>query len=123
MKMNKKLVAILLLVVMVVSLAACSSNSIVGVWKLDAKAIMEMTGMPAEMVAVADMIDGTMEFTKDGKTITKITAMGQTQTIENTYKVDGNKLISDGGEATFKIDGDKLSITESGLTLTRTRAK
>lgn len=121
MKLSKKLVAVLLLVVMVFSLAACGSSSIVGVWKMDTKAIMEMAGLPADMVAVADMIDGTVEFTNDGKVITKITAMGQTETQEGTYKVEGDKLTMNGSAGTFKIDGNKLTLSQNGITLTFTR--
>lgn len=103
MKMNKKLVAILLLVVMVVSLAACSGNSIVGKWKLEQNGVTVI-----------------MDFGSDNKV--KTIAAGQT-VLTQDYKVDGNKLIMDGGEATFKIDGDKLALTEGGITLTLTRAK
>ena len=120
MKLNKKLVALLLLVVMVFSLAACGSNSIVGVWKMDITAIMEMAGLSG-MESVADMIEGTMEFKNDGKAIMTIYFMGQTQTQEFTYKVDGDKLTMNGGTSTFKINGNKLTITENGMTLTFTR--
>lgn len=103
MKMNKKLVAILLLVVMVVSLAACGSNSIVGKWKL------EMNGQA--------MI---MEFRSDNKVVTSVA--GQT-VLTQDYKVDGNKLTVNGMEDTFEIKGDKLMIHESGITITLTRTK
>ena len=45
----KKILALLLALAMLLSLAACgSNNSIVGVWKMDIDAILQMAGMSAE---------------------------------------------------------------------------
>lgn len=127
MKLGKKLVAVLLLVVMVVSLAACSSSSIVGKWKMDIKSVLTMSGMSEadyeQMKPLIGDMSATMEFTEDGKVYLVVTAMGQSETKEQTYSVDGDKLTMDGSTATYKIDGDKLTITENGMSLTMTRVK
>ena len=127
MKLGKKLVAVLLLVVMVVSLAACSSSSIVGKWKMDIKSVLKMSGMSEadyeQMKPLIGDMSATMEFTEDGKVYLVVTAMGQSETKEQTYSVDGDKLTMDGSTATYKIDGDKLTITENGMSLTMTRVK
>lgn len=125
MKLSKKLVAVLLLVVLVVSLAACSSNSVVGVWQMDIDSVLTQAGISKadyEMVkAMGFEMEATMEFTKDGKAIMKVTAMGQTQTQEGKYEVKGDKLILDGDESTFKINGNKLTITSGSVVLNMTK--
>lgn len=125
MKLSKKLVAVLLLVVMVFSLAACGSNSIVGVWKMDVGSLLQQVGMSeSEYEAMKSLLgdmEGTVEFTSDGKMITKVTAMGQTQTQEGTYTVEGDKLTMDGSTGTYKIDGNKLTLTQNGMSMTLTR--
>ena len=127
MKLGKKLVAVLLLVVMVVSLAACSSSSIVGKWKMDIKSVLTMSGMSEaeyeQMKPLIGDMSATMEFTEDGKVYLVVTAMGQSQTEEQTYSVDGDKLTMGGDTGTYKIDGDKLTITQDGMSLTMTRVK
>ena len=128
MKLNKKLVALLLLVVMVFSLAACGSNSIVGKWKVDMDSYLKALA-PSEQEyenAMAEVkyanIEVILEFTSDGKVIRTSSYMGQSDTQETTtYKVDGDKLTMDGSTSTFKINGNKLTITENGMSLTFTR--
>ena len=96
MKLGKKLVAVLLLVVMVVSLAACSSSSIVGKWKMDIKSVLTMSGMSEaeyeQMKPLIGDMSATMEFTEDGKVYLVVTAMGQSETEEQTYSVDGDRI-------------------------------
>lgn len=127
MKLGKKLVAVLLLVVMVVSLAACSSSSIVGKWKMDIKSVLKMSGMSEadyeQMKSLIGDMSATMEFTEDGKVYLVVTAMGQSETEEQTYSVDGDKLTMGGSTGTYKLDGDKLTITQDGMSLTMTRVK
>ena len=127
MKLGKKLVAVLLLVVMVVSLAACSSSSIVGKWKMDIKSVLTMSGMSEaeyeQMKPLIGDMSATMEFTEDGKVYLVVTAMGQSETEEQTYSVDGDKLTMGGSTGTYKIDGDKLTLTQDGMSLTMTRVK
>ena len=90
----KKIVTVILALVMVFSLAACgSNNSIVGVWKMDIDAILQMAGMSAEeyeqVKALVGAMEGTMEFKADGKMVMTMTMMGQSETQEGTYK-DGD---------------------------------
>lgn len=107
MKLSKKLVAILLLAVMVVSLAACSSNSIVGKWKFDH----------------GDGDYTIYEFKENGKLYGTFHYGGQVETDETTYTVDGDKLTFEGVTYTFKVDGDKLQMTAGSATANLTRVK
>ena len=101
------------------------SGSIVGVWKMDIDAVLEMAGISkVEYEAVKSLVgemEATVEFTKDGKCITKISMMGQTETEESEYKVDGNILTMNGEAGEFKINGNKLTLTTGGQSLTLTR--
>ena len=107
MKLSKKLAAILLLAVMVVSLAACSSNSIVGKWKLD----------------YGNGDYDIYEFKENGKLYGTFHYGDQVRTDETTYTVDGDKLTYERMNCTFKVDGDKLQMTMGSTTLNLTRVK
>ena len=101
------------------------TDSIVGVWKMDIDAVLEMAGMSkSDYEAVKSLIgeiEATVEFTKDGKCILKVSMMGQTETEESEYKVDGNILYMNGDPGEFKINGNKLTLTYEGQSLTLTR--
>lgn len=131
MKLNKRILAILVLVVMALSLTACSSGSgsIVGVWKMDIDAILAMEGITKEaypdeydmmksMMAGAEM---TLEFTNDGRCIMKASVMGETTEEQSTYTLEGNTIYLDGEPGEYKISGNKLTLTEGGISLTLTR--
>ncbi|MBE5786740.1 MAG: hypothetical protein E7324_04285 [Clostridiales bacterium] len=127
MKLNKRFLAVLVLVVMAFSLAACSGgeSTIVGTWKMDLEGMLAVSGISKAdyeaMKSTIGEIEMTMEFTKDGKVITKITMMGQTETETATYKVEGNQLYVDGDPGEFKLNGNKLTLTYDGQSVDFTR--
>ncbi|MBQ4639329.1 MAG: hypothetical protein IJB69_02300 [Clostridia bacterium] len=128
MKMNK-IVAVLMLVVMAFALTACGAKqqSVVGKWEMDMNAVMEMMGVSEEEMALvqalASDMSATMEFTKDGKCILEMTAMGQSQTQEQEYVIEDGKIVLEGSPADYKVEGDKLSITADGITMVLTKVK
>ncbi len=139
MKLNKKWIAVLLLVVMAVALTACGGEkkeeaakpTIVGVWKMDIKDVLKEINMTQEeydtmkqfMENMAASIGGTVEFTADGKWVKTISSgMGIPADADSgVYKVEGDKLTLDEQEtATFKIEGNTLTIsTDPAMVLTR----
>lgn len=136
MKMNKKWIAVIMLVVMVFALTACGEKkeetkpteapkaTIVGVWQMDIESLLTMAGISAEeyeMVKSAGGFEITLEFTADGKAIMTTTAMGQSQVDESTYSVNGDVLTMDGSDGTYKIEGNKLTLSQGELTLNLTR--
>lgn len=139
MKLNKKWIAVLLLVVMALCLTACGEKkeeakpteapkpTIVGKWQMDIKSVLKMSGISEaeyeQMKPLIGDMSATMEFTEDGKVYLVVTAMGQSETEEEAYSVDGDKLTMSGSTGTYKIDGDKLTITQDGMSLTMTRVK
>ena len=121
MKMGKKLVAALLLVVLVFSLAACGSKGIVGKWQLDVDATLLDAGVPKDQLEMARSAMGSMnvsmEFTKDGKVTMTGYLMGESADRSGTYTLDGDQLTLDGEQFTIKLDGNKLTIPTSEISL------
>lgn len=115
--MKKRAIGIVaLLMAMLLLLTACG-NSIEGTWQYTGG-----SGDGAAYFDVVKQLGGTITFTfKSGKLNIKMEAMGESETIENTYTINGNKLTlsSDGStsEAEFKVDGKKLTLTIEGSTL------
>lgn len=130
MKSAKRILALALIAMMALSLAACSktdAEKLIGKWDIDTKSLYIMAGVPEDQVEefksmVGDM-SGSMEFTKDGKIIMIMTAMGQTNKEENTYTVEGNKIVINGDPAEFKISGKTLTLKHETFDLTLTKAK
>ena len=128
MKNGKKLLAALLLVVLVFTLAACGSEGIVGKWEMDLESVLKHSGMSMEEYNQAKPylgeVSATLEFTKDGRAIACMTAMGETETDETTYTVDGNKItFSDGSGFTFEVKGKTLTMNMDGMILTLKKIK
>lgn len=121
MKMGKKLVAALLLVVLVFSLAACGSKGIVGKWQLDVDATLLEAGVPKDQLEMARSALGSrnvsMEFTKDGKVTMTGYLMGEIANKSGTYTLDGDQLALDGEQFTIKLDGNKLTFLHPEISL------
>lgn len=114
-----------------VAVSASAENSdLVGVWEMDVNAIMAMTGMDMESMteeekamveAVLAETSMTLEFTADGRVIMSMTMMGETQTEEKAYEVQGSQIIMDGFPSDFVIEGNTLTITEGEASMSMTR--
>jgi uncharacterized lipoprotein YehR (DUF1307 family) len=94
----KKLMSLLLLLLLVLSLVACSSESIVGEW--NPEGVEELEGFEEALMVITDtemiILGAAIPYTLDGNKIT-ITTEGSEETIN--YSFDGDKLIlSAGGE-------------------------
>jgi uncharacterized protein (TIGR03066 family) len=93
-------------VALVVGLVAAGSAA--GQEKVDAKKLVgkwDLTTAPpgAKMV---------IEMTKDGKAVMTVEAGGKKETMEGTYKVDGNKLTVTTKLPGGKEDKDEMTITK-----------
>lgn len=142
MKLSMKLLVVLVLIVMAIPMAVFAAEEvaapaveevtaeqaevveedlppIVGVWKLDLAALNELLG--ADTAAFenlqyrAEDLSITVEFTKDGKVITTVTAFGEESVHEDTYTAtyeEGNYRVSiNGGEPYyFSIEDNVLTI-------------
>ena len=138
MKLNKKWIALLLLVVVAVCLTACGEKkeeakpaeepkTIVGLWIVNVEESMMADGLSAEEAReyAASMGDAKMtyEFTADGRLIGRQTMNGETVTEETTYTLDGNNLnMGEGSSVVYKLEGDKLTIV-GGDTFVMYRSK
>lgn len=142
MNLNKKWIAVLLLVVLALCLTACGEKkeeapktpaateapkTIVGLWVVNMEETMIADGLSAEEAkeTVAAMGDAKMtyEFTADGRLIGTQTMNGENMTEETTYTLDGDKLImGEGSTAVYKLEGDKLTI-DGGDTFVMYRSK
>ncbi|MBQ3156017.1 MAG: hypothetical protein IJB81_03700 [Clostridia bacterium] len=104
-----------------------AEGGLVGVWKLDIEAIVQLLGIPQEeyeqMKAFLALITGTMEFTADGRCVITIDALGQQDVTESAYEVKDGKIYLDGAPADYTIVGDTLTIIEGEVTMTLTRVK
>lgn len=136
MKNVKKILAVLLLVVMVFSFAACSSGpkSIVGVWEMEMEDYYEMFSGAMGMLGGDDygfgylmdyafsQSEATMEFTNDGRAIMRTYFMGSMNSEDTySYEIEGDKLIMDGSAVRYTLNGNKLILMENGLKLEMTR--
>ena len=110
--------------------ASAENGDLVGVWEMDVNAIMAMTGMDMESMtedekaiveAVLAETSMTLEFTADGRAIMSMTMMGETQTEEKAYEVQGSQIIMDGFPSDFVIEGNTLTITEGEASMSMTR--
>ena len=132
MKLNKLIRAILLLTVTMLTLTACSSNNIVGKWKIDpkdlnAKDFMAASGYSAnslEYLMAETMLktaEISMEFTKDGRLITHTSIMGKDIQQEQEYKVQGNVIHSGESATKFQINNNQLILIDGENTIVLTR--
>ncbi len=101
-------VALLLVVLSVASLAACGGNKIqAGTYK-----VTEVTGDGAEAISsLKDYI--TLEVAEDGKAKMIVSMLGQTQETEMEFK-DNGKVTLDGSESNYTVDGNKITIESDG---------
>lgn len=135
MKLNKKWIAVILLVVMALCLTACGEKkeeakpaeaakpTIVGVWEMEKETLLNTFGLTDEAYEEAKAEFGyiaiTYEFTADGKVIATEISGEEKQVIgETTYIVDGNNITIDGDKSTYKIDGNKLFVTDDSTAVT-----
>lgn len=126
MKRNKRTV-FLLLAVMVFTLGACGTQSIVGQWSFDIGAAMQLTGVSKEEIASVQAMTGNtpvlLEFTGDGRYIVRVTINGEEQLLETTYTLEGNRVLTDGTEFEYKVEGNRLFLTDGGFTFGLDRVK
>lgn len=106
--------------------APAANGGIVGVWVMDMEDMLGQMGLAAEEYEMAKGMLGdasiVLEFTADGKAISNISVMGQTESNTTTYEVDGGNLIIEGEPAPYQVNGDRLTITTpTGETLNLTR--
>lgn len=141
MKMNKRWMAALMLLVMMLALTACgekkeaapkptdapqyAGHPIVGVWVLDRDQMMQGVSQEEyeQNKEAYDSSEVAMEFTADGKLLMHISAMGQTDIREVTYTVSDNQLAFMGTAGTFAIEGDRLTLVQGSDTILYTRKK
>lgn len=139
MKSKKSVLAIVLGVLMVIMLVACSKSedvSLIGKWKLDMDDYYEKvraSGVSDEQIQEIKEMEMTVieEYTEDGERI-RITTR---ENAEDNYDmedwnyeiIDGRIAISEHGSERgyidFKIKGRTLELTYEGVTLRYTRVK
>ncbi len=137
--MKKSIALALVLVLALVTLAACGAKkdapaadpaaALVGTWEMDPLAAMQAADPSATAIPGMENAKIGFEFTADGKL--NVTMMGQTVPAGD-YKVNGNKITMDMGamagattgtatDVEYKIDGNKLSLTAEGQTVELTK--
>ena len=126
----KKIIAILMAVVMMFTVAGCggSADPLVGTWVLDTSAMTE--GMTEEEAALVMAFMGSMEitytFNADGTLKADVSMMGEEESSTGTYKAEGGNIVitgEDGTETTipYTLEGNKLVMETEGQSLTFTR--
>lgn len=135
MKLGKKIVVILALIVFTFSLTACGNKNagtlktksapkaptIVGEWKVDLDSLNKLIGVDAkEFDDVNYLIEDLavkVEFTEDGKVITKVTSQGNTVVLEQadtytaTFDENNYRLSINGNDPYyFTLNGNQLVI-------------
>ncbi len=102
-----------------------ADDGLVGVWKLDIEAIVQLAGIPQEeyeqLKPIFALMTGTMEFTADGRCVITIDALGQQDVTESAYEVRDGKIYMNGEPSEYTIAGDTLTIVEGEVTMTLTR--
>lgn len=147
MKLNKKWIAVLLLLVVALALTACGEKkedaakpaevpkateapkaTLVGVWEMDKETLFDYTGITEEQYqeAMAEFghIALTFEFTQDGiVTLTEVSGEEKQVFNQAPYTVEGDQLVIGSEGATYTLDGDKLAITNGEKVLKFNRSK
>ena len=125
MEKMRKMALAMVLVMALAALTACSP-SLDGAWK-----ITNMSGdaldfgadwLDVEQLFASGLIEITLTFSKGTVTI-GISALGQSESTDGTYTVNGNKVTIDGVEMTYKISGSKLTLEKGGAVITLERKK
>ena len=133
MKLNRKWLAVIMLLVMMFALTACgekkeenpqpteapqaAAHPIVGLWVVDFDATMQATGFTLEEIeqektAMSDLYMS-YEFFADGTVMGTQVMYGETMSAENTYTIEGDKITyATGYSVFFKQEGDKLILGE-----------
>lgn len=143
MKSIKRILALLLVVLMAMSLAACKESDkespksdaelIIGKWNLDLYSFGEAAGSSKEEVQelIAMGYSYVTEFTKDGKMINTTTEYGEVEddAHENIlYYIQDGKLFvqferNDIATYDYEISKDELKVIKDGVAIRYTRAK
>ena len=123
MKNIKRMLAVVLALVTILSLTACSKNELEGSWlATGGTALDAITGGMDIAELGMDMI---FSFKEDGKLEITLSFMGESETMEGTWEVDGDTvtMIADGSPLTgsYKVNGDKCTMTFSDGTLEFTK--
>ena len=102
-----------------------ADDGLVGVWKMNIEAIVQLAGIPQEeyeqLKPIFALMTGTMEFTADGRCVITIDALGQQDVTESAYEVRDGKIYMNGEPSEYTIVGDTLTIIEGEVTMTLTR--
>lgn len=105
-----------------------SAASVVGVWNMDVKAVLQMAGTTEEDMAQIEpllaLMTATIEFTEDGRCIMVTTALGEEASREEMeYSIEGDIMYMNGGACQYVLDGNTLTIIGEGdgLSLTLTK--
>lgn len=102
--MTKRFVALALMLLVVLSLVACSSDTIVGKWKYDVQGVGSTV----------------TEFTQDGKVIIEVAVSQPSasayQKLEGTYTIKDDQLTTESNNKkrtyTYVIEGNQLKLTD-----------
>lgn len=118
MNLVKRILAVALVMVFALALTACGKkgDDITGTWILTGGAMIDM--MAAELpegMTMADMgVEISFTFEKDDKFAMNMTAFGETETENGTYKIEDGKLTmtveDDPVTCEYKLDGDTLTL-------------
>ena len=125
MKNMKKIALVLALVMAFVTLTAGSgSKGPEGTWKItnmtgDALDL-GVEGLDVEQLFSSGLITITLTF-NNGTMTMAMSALGESQSEDMTYTVNGNKLVYDDTEMTYKINGSEMTIEADGAVMTLER--
>lgn len=122
MKLTKRILAVVLVMVFALALTACGKkNDIEGTWKLTGGAMIDalVGGELPEGMTLEDLgFVLTFEYKDGDKFAMNMSAMGESETGEGTYKIEDGKITMtvDGDPLTceYKIDGDTLTLLDVG---------
>lgn len=119
--MKKTLCLISVLMAMVLLLTACGgggSGSVEGTWALtDAKGEGIGDEFTQGMQLIKSMGGSVVMKLNGGKLTISLSFMGQEQSEESTYKINGNKLEIDGSAIDYSVNGNTLTLSADGVSL------
>lgn len=132
MKFNKVFFLLILAFIAFCSLSCSQRYSIEGKWILDTDSILPLVEVHLDSLSGTEKIlaktmlnslNFTFDFKNDNTCTINISGMGQNQSKESTYRLEGDKIFLFDKSANFKIENNTLLLSQEDITISLTPVK